>query len=107
MGRDRTFAVAVDGSIRLRIAGFISQFNALPVGTFYGESAGKRYVVSRTSFANAKAWKLVAEELGGGDYISLNLYLPHSGAVLRPCEMPEQKVIDFVLGLKVQYENSP
>lgn len=44
----------------------------------------------------------MAEELGGDDYISLNLYLPRSGALLRPCEMPEQKVIDFVLGLSVQ-----
>jgi hypothetical protein len=105
LGRDRT--LAANGSIRLTDPGFLSQFSALPVGTFYGVSAGKRYVVSRIPFAQHKAWKLVAEELGGTDYISLNLYLPRSGPLVRPCEMPEQKVIDFVLGLSVQYENSP
>jgi hypothetical protein len=41
----------------------------------------------------------VAEELGGGDYISLNLYLTARGARLRPCEMPAAKVVDFVLAL--------
>ncbi len=41
----------------------------------------------------------MAEELGGGDYVSLNLYRTSSGALLRPCEMPEEKVVRFVLGL--------
>jgi len=42
----------------------------------------------------------VAEERGGGDYISLNLYRTASGALLRPCEMPEAKVVAFVLALR-------
>ena len=43
--------------------------------------------------------KLVAEELGGPDYISLNHYALRSGARLKPCEMPEAKVRAFVLNL--------
>ncbi|EDZ45821.1 conserved hypothetical protein [Rhodobacterales bacterium Y4I] len=43
----------------------------------------------------------MARELGGGDYISLNLYRLASGARLKPCEMPADKVIRFVLALKV------
>ena len=43
--------------------------------------------------------KLYAEELGGPDRISLNIYAPPSGApALRPCEMPIDKVTAFVLG---------
>jgi hypothetical protein len=43
--------------------------------------------------------KLYAEELGGPDRISLNIYAPPSGEpALRPCEMPVDKVTAFVLG---------
>lgn len=60
---------------------------------------GRRYVVTKSCFAQARSWKLVAEELGGPDYISLNLYRTAKGGQLRPCEMPEAKVIRFVLAL--------
>lgn len=43
--------------------------------------------------------KLFAEELGGADRISLNIYAPPSGTpALKPCEMPLDKVTAFVLG---------
>ncbi len=71
----------------------------MPEGTFRGTAAGRRYVVSKTRHAGGRGWKLVAEELGGGDYISLNLYRTARGALLRPCEMPTDKVIGFVLGV--------
>lgn len=58
-------------------------------------------MVSRTIWAQGKSHKLVAHQLGGPDYISLNLYLTHnSGAVLKPCEMPAHKVLNFVLALQ-------
>nr|WP_247748131.1 hypothetical protein [Ruegeria sp. R13_0] len=73
---------------------------ALPTGTFTGRADAKRYVVSRQVLAGGKSHKLVAHELGGTDYISLNLYQTrNSGALLRPCEMPARKVVDFVLAL--------
>ncbi|MEL7257066.1 MAG: hypothetical protein AAFN80_04390 [Pseudomonadota bacterium] len=78
---------------------FLDAFDALPEGAFTGQSQGRRYVVVRQ--VSGAVQKLVAEELGGSDYISLNLYRLASGALLKPCEMPEQKVVDFVLELKV------
>ncbi len=57
-------------------------------------------MVSKTGFAGGRSQKLVAHELGGTDYISLNLYRTGRQAHLRPCEMPERKVVDFVLGLQ-------
>ncbi|WP_082677501.1 hypothetical protein [Ruegeria profundi] len=80
---------------------FLSAFFAIPAGSSTGQSNGKRYVVSRSELAGGKSQKLVAHELGGNDYISLNLYLTRaSGALLRPCEMPAEKVVKFVLGFR-------
>ncbi|MEX0369594.1 MAG: hypothetical protein AB3N09_03125 [Tateyamaria sp.] len=69
---------------------------ALPDGTFQGRAHGRRYVVTKSRFAQGKAVKLVAEELGGTDYISLNWYALASGGRLKPCEMPPAKVRAFV-----------
>ena len=78
---------------------FSRAFSDLPQGTFYGRAHGRRYIVSKTRQASGRSWKLVAEELGGGDYISLNLYRTRNGDLLRPCEMPATKVVAFVQDL--------
>jgi hypothetical protein len=80
---------------------FLDAFDALPFGTFTGTAYDRRYVVVKSGFTGGASQKLVAEELGGKDYISLNLYRTRSGALLRPCEMAEAKVIGFVLDLRV------
>ena len=79
---------------------FLAAFYALPLGSFTGCYAGRRYRVTRSDFAKGASRKLVASELGGSDYISLNLYRLKTGTRLRPCEMPAAKVIAFVQGLK-------
>ena len=78
---------------------FLEALGKIPIGTSRGKYQGKSYAISKTAFANGKSIKLVAEELGGPDYISLNLYLPGNGPVLKPCEMPAAKVIAFVIGV--------
>jgi len=78
---------------------FLKAWDALPLGTFQGVAKGRRYVVTRSDFSDGAAQKLVAEELGGSDYISANLYRLGSGARLKPCEMQEEKVVAFVLDL--------
>ncbi len=72
----------------------------MPEGTFRGSTPEGTYVVTRTQAAGGKAWSLVAEGLGGRDYISLNLYRTTRGPILKPCEMPTEKVVAFVLGLQ-------
>lgn len=69
------------------------------MGYFTGRAGGKRYGVVRQAASGGRAQKLVAEELGGADYVSLNLYFLAGGARLKPCEMPEEKVVRFVLDL--------
>ncbi len=72
-----------------------------PDGSHIGCSGGLSYVVSKSTFANGKSLKLVAQQRGGSDYISANLYLTQSGQLLRPCEMPESKVIGFLADLRL------
>ena len=79
---------------------FLAAFDALPTGGYGGTFNGKRYRVTKSVMATGRSQKLEAEELGGNDYISFNLYRLASGAsLLKPCEMPEEKVVNFVLGM--------
>ncbi len=61
----------------------------------------KKYGVSRTDFNSGKSIKIFAEELGGNDFISLNFYITRTSEKLKPCEMPEQKVIDFLKNIEL------
>ncbi len=77
---------------------FLAAFDALPFGGYGGTYEGRRYRIVKSKFSAARSQKLEAEELGGPDYVSMNLYRLATGeALLKPCEMPEEKVRDFVL----------
>ena len=86
----------------------ISAFEALtslPSGTFTGRSEGRRYAVSVVIFNKGKSRKLVAEQLGGGDYVGLNGYDLMAGSMLIPCEMPPGKIVSFLLDLTVEIKS--
>ena len=57
----------------------------------------KRYLLSKQTQLKGKLIKLYAKELGNNDFISLNYYTEKK--LLNPCEMPQEKVIDFILEL--------
>ena len=76
----------------------LAAWDALPLGSFDASFQGRRYGVTRTERAGGRQAWLWAEELGGTDRISANLYRLRSGARLKPCEMPAEKVMAFVLG---------
>ena len=81
---------------------FIVAFDQMPVGGYGGSYMGKRYRITKTTMATGRSQKLEAEELGGTDYISFNLYRLSGGQpLLKPCEMPAEKVIAFVTGVEV------
>lgn len=70
-----------------------------PDGYFTARYDGRRYGVTRSVHAGGRSMKLYAEELGGADRISLNIFSPPSGEpTLKPCEMPLDKVTAFVAG---------
>lgn len=60
----------------------------------------KRYLLRKETQLKGKLIKLYAEELGGNDFISLNYYPQLQNGLLKPCEMPQEKVIQFVLELQ-------
>lgn len=78
---------------------FVEKLAALPEGSFTAQAHGQKYIVTKTVFSQGRSIKLVAEELRGGDYVSLNLYHLAKGAQVYPCEMPLAKVLAFVKDL--------
>lgn len=75
----------------------------LPTGYLRGSFMGRTYGVTVTRSEDGKRTSLFAEELGGQDIVSFNLYWLSSGEeTLRPCEMSSEKVIDFVVGLTLE-----
>ncbi|KQT46392.1 hypothetical protein ASG43_11835 [Aureimonas sp. Leaf454] len=83
------------------MAPFLARLDALPTGHSEGVFEGRRYGVTvRISEDGRRRW-LFGEALGGLDRISCNLYRLADGRwLLKPCEMPRDKVIDFVLAYR-------
>lgn len=68
----------------------------IPIGYSEVHYEGKRYGLSRTDFNNGKSLKIYAKELGGNGFISFNYYMTTKKNLLKPCEMPIEKVIQFI-----------
>jgi hypothetical protein len=78
---------------------FESAFAAIPSGYGEGVYEGLRYGVTVRQSRDGKRISLFGRALPGGDVVSFNLYRLKSGEdSLRPCEMPAEKVVAFVLG---------
>ena len=71
--------------------------------TFRNRTYGLRIEISE----DGRRRKLFAEELGGKDVISCNLYLLKGGKpLLKPCEMPAPKVLDFLSSFELQTDKA-
>lgn len=68
----------------------------LPRGASTVRYRGRRWAVTTTTYAGGRSLKLWAEELGGTQFVSANVYLGVDGERFRPCEMPEDRVLDFL-----------
>lgn len=79
----------------------LEKIKQLPLGYSEVMYKNKKYGVTRADFNDGKSFKVYAEALGGTDFISLNYYVTQSSGLLKPCEMPEKKVIDFLENLKI------
>ena len=73
----------------------------IPTGYSEGLYQGRRYGMRKTLHAGGKGVMFFARDLAGTDFVSLNLYQLSGGDLLKPCEMPEAKVRDFLLSVKV------
>lgn len=85
--------------------GLLDKIKTLPIGYSEVEYGNKKYGVTRSDFNNGKSFKVFAKALGGTDVISLNYYITKQSELLKPCEMPDKKVIHFLNHYK-RIENS-
>ena len=79
----------------------IKALTKIPLGHSYGSYQGKKYGISRSDFNKGKSVKIYAAELAGTDFVSLNVYFTSTETLLKPCEMPEEKVLDFLENVSI------
>ena len=95
----------------LEFVRFVTALNTLETGHHTCHFNGRRYGVTIERRVDARVTKLFAQELGGSDIVSFNLFqVGDSQPVLKPCEMASEKVIDFVLQFEPDHQyttNSP
>jgi len=60
-----------------------------------------KYLVTKNTIANNGIVKLYAEQLKNIDIVSCNYFINIKNGLLKPCEMSDVKVIDFVLNMKL------
>jgi len=80
---------------------FHKRLQALPNGANDVIYNDKRYLLRKETLLDGKLIKIYAEELGGNDIVSGNYYPTIKEGTLKPCEMSDAKVIDFVLRVEV------
>lgn len=69
---------------------------AIPEGWSRAEIAGQAWGVTRTTHAGGKVISLNAERLGDAEQLGANVWITSKGPVLRPCEVPAEKVMRFL-----------
>lgn len=69
---------------------------AIPEGWSRAIIDGRAWVVTRTTRASGKVISVEAEQLGTTEQFGANVWITSEGAVLRPCEVPEAKVMRFL-----------
>lgn len=73
----------------------------LPAGSFYCIYKGSRYLAAKHLYSKGRIIKIYAEELKGNDIVSGNYFTTVKNGLLKPCEMSDEKVIDFVENLQL------
>lgn len=61
----------------------------------------KRYLLRKETLLEGKLIKLYAEDLSSSDIVSGNYYSTMKNGLLKPCEISDEKVIDFVLQAQI------
>lgn len=82
----------------------LSLIQKIPEGYSEGIYRKRKYGISKKTFNKGKSFKIYAEELGGNDFISLNFYCTSEQELLKPCEMPKEKVLDFLKQVKLFFD---
>jgi hypothetical protein len=70
----------------------------VPEGWTLVEYDGRRWGLNRTTRTHGGSVAIYAEQLGGSDVVSANVYRTPTGDLLKPCEMPTDLVLAFLRG---------
>ena len=76
---------------------------AIPEGWSRTEIDGHSWAVTRTTRAGGKVISVDAEQLGTSEQFGANLWVTTDGTLLRPCEVPEEKVMRFLRAAAVAF----
>lgn len=71
----------------------------VPEGWTRFEIDGRPWAVSRVARAGGRSVTLEVEQLGGADSFGANVWLTSAGPVLKPCEVPPEKVLGLLRSL--------
>lgn len=82
-------------------SGLSAQIDRIPTGWTVVEYRHRRYGLTRSDHAEGRSMSIYAEELGGPDVVSTNVYRTRDGDLLRPCEMPVETVLAFLAGWRL------
>jgi len=80
---------------------FYIKLLALPNGANSVFYKNQRYLLIKETLLEGKLLKIYAENLSHLDIVSGNYYPTMKGGMLKPCEMSDEKVIDFVLNCTI------
>ena len=69
---------------------------AVPEGWTRADVDGRPWGVTRVTRAGGKMVSLNAERLGDSEQLGANIWITSDGPVLRPCEVPAEKVLHFL-----------
>lgn len=81
---------------------FLNKLQKLPIGYTKVIFHYKAYGLTRSNFNKGKSIKVYARELGGNNFISFNYYTIKGKGVVKPCEMPLEKVAYFMENIIIQ-----
>lgn len=76
---------------------FLHKLADLPNGASKVKYLDNTYLVTKEVLHREDITKVFAKDLSGTDFVSFNLYRLPRGYQLKPCEMSEEKVVNFVL----------
>jgi hypothetical protein len=69
---------------------------SIPEGWTRAQIAGHSWGVTRVTRVGGKVISLDAERLGDTEQLGANIWITSEGALLRPCEVSAEKVMQFL-----------
>ncbi len=80
----------------------LNSIEKIPEGYSEGIYMNRKYGITKTIFNTGNSFKIYGAALGSTNFISLNYYITKTKELIKPCEMPEQKVVHFLKNVIIE-----